>query len=196
MSHREQRRSGSERLERNRAWVERLQRERIAALRRVARRHGIAAQDEDDVIQTALTSVLRAFPGPDEERAVFAYAARAVANTALKAHRRSRRKESRNVAIDGAALEGTREAHVVADVSDASAADPLERAIERERAAERRARLEALPAEERAALALAAAGCSPAEVAAALGLSVRQVRKRIENANRALRDSGWRTARA
>ncbi|MGH2986888.1 MAG: sigma factor-like helix-turn-helix DNA-binding protein [Solirubrobacterales bacterium] len=49
-------------------------------------------------------------------------------------------------------------------------------------------RLERLPADQRAVILLAAAGYSPTEIAAFRGLTVRQVRKRIEKANRALRE--------
>ena len=187
MSHREQRRSDPSRDERNRAWIEWLLRERERGLRIVAHRHGIAEQDTDDVVQAALLSVMRAFPGPDEETAVFAYAARAVANTALKAHRRTHRKEGHNVAIEAAGRDD-RPPGTVADVSDAAAVDPLERAIEREAAGELSARVAALPPEERAAIFLAAAGYGTAEIAAALGLTVRATRKRIEKGNRALRE--------
>ncbi len=191
MADREQRRSDEERLSRNRAWVEWLVRKHHGRLRGVALRNGIAAQDAEDVIQTALANVLRSFPGPDERSAAFSYAARAVQNTALKAHRRAQRKESHNVAIGSERPEGEEPRGLVHALSDLSAGDPLERAIEREAAEERSSRLAVLPSEQRMALALSAAGYGLAEIAAALGLSVRATRKRIEKGNRALRgDAG------
>lgn len=188
MADREQRRSDEERLSRNRAWIEWLAREQHLGLRAVALRHGIAAQDVDDVIQTALANVLRAFPGPDERNAAFSYAARAVQNTALKAHRRAQRKESHNVAIGAERPEREEPRGVVHALFDRSQGDPLERAIEREAATELGARLAALPSEQRTALALSAAGYGVAEIAEALGLSERATRKRIERGNRALRE--------
>jgi RNA polymerase sigma factor (sigma-70 family) len=188
MSHREQRQSDPNRLARNRGWVQWLLRERRTGLRIVAHRNGIAEQDTEDVVQAALLGVLRAFPGPDDESSVFSYAARAVQNTALKAHRRAQRKETHNVPIEGERAEGGHQPGTVIDVSDPAAADPLEQVIAREAADELGARLAKLPAEQRAALMLSAAGYGTAEIAAALGLSERAARKRIQHGNRALRD--------
>ena len=188
MADREQRRSEHERLRRNRAWVEWLVREQHGRMRSVALHNGIAGQDADDVIQTALANVLRSFAGPDERSAVFSYAARAVQNTALKTHRRAQRKESHNVTIGAERPDAEEPRGVAYALFDPSEGDPLERAIEREAASERRAKLERLPAEQRAALALSAAGYGLAEIADALGLSIRATRKRIEKGNRALRE--------
>jgi len=186
MAHREQRPPDPERLQRNRDWVEWLARERHGRLQAVARHYGISAQDVDDVIQAALTSTMRSYPGPDEAGAVFSYAARAVQNTALKAHRRAQRKEGHNVGIDSENSDSDERSGRVRTLFDPSASDPVEQLIASEATEELRTKLQRLPDEQRAALFLSAAGYSPAEIARALGLSVRATRKRIEKGNRAL----------
>ena len=190
MAHREQRRSDPHRQARNRDWVEWLARERQARLIAVARRAGVPAQDAADVVQTALLNVIRFFPGPDVADNVFAYAAKAVAGTASKHHRRNRRKEGRNVAIGEERGRSEEPQGRVFGLHDPSEPDPLERALERLDAQQRRAALRGLPAEQRAALVLSAAGYRLEEIAAALGLSVRATRKRIEKGNRAQRERG------
>lgn len=189
MADREQPRSDRERGRRNRDWVEWLARERVLGLRIVARRNGIADQDAEDVVQTALANLLRSFPGPDDRDAVFSYACRAVQNTARKSHRRFQRKESHNLAIAGERDDLETGERTVFAPSAPSDGDPLERVIEREAAGELRATLATLPTDQRTALALSAAGYSNAEIAEALGLSVRATRKRIGRGNRALRQS-------
>jgi RNA polymerase sigma factor (sigma-70 family) len=187
MADREQRRTDEKRLQRNREWIEWLAHHQLRRLRLVARRWAIAEQDVDDVVQTALANVLRSFGGPDDEQSAFSYAARAVANTALKAHRRHARKESRNIGIAAQLDEDSRNEVWDGALADRTSGDPLERVVERESVHERVERLLGLTDEQRTALVLAAAGYGTAEIAAALGVSERVARKRIEFGNRALR---------
>jgi RNA polymerase sigma factor (sigma-70 family) len=175
-------------VERNRAIVDRLAQERHRQLLAIARRGGVDADIAEDVVQTALLDVLRAFPGPDDPRQAYLYAARCVQNEASHARRRFARKESRNVAMPESVLKDRANGKRDVALIDADASDPLELAIAREAVVERRQRLLELPADQRAVLALGAAGFGTAEIARMLGLSERGVRKRVERANRALRN--------
>lgn len=177
-------------VERNRAVVSRLAEEKQRELLAIARRNGVKADIAEDVVQTALLDVLRAFPGPDDPRQAYLYAARCVQNEARHVHRRFARKESRNVAMPAHTLKDLANGKRDVALVDAEAEDPLERAMAREAIGERRERLLELPADQRAAVALSAAGFGTAEIGRLLGLSERAVRKRVERANRALRGNG------
>jgi RNA polymerase sigma factor (sigma-70 family) len=173
--------------ERNARLVDYLARERWAWLCAVARRSGIESHAVDDVVQSALLDVLRSFPGPDEPRnVVAAYAARCVQTEAWKLHRRLARKEGRLAPLPERAR-GDRGTTEEVNIADPSAPDVLEVVIASEASREAQAVLEALPQDQRATLLLRAAGFGPAEIAQRLNLSPRGVRKRIEKANRRLR---------
>jgi RNA polymerase sigma factor (sigma-70 family) len=75
-----------------------------------------------------------------------------------------------------------------APLPDPEASDPLDLAIAREEVEELRLALLELPDEQRAVLVLTAAGFGHSEISARLGLSERAVRKRVERANRTLRE--------
>lgn len=188
MADQDERRTETTRQVRNGAWVEWLALKQYTRLRVVARRRGVAEQDVEDIVQEALSNVMRSFKGPDVEASVLDYACRAVENTALKAYRRRQRKESHNVAIGDERPGPLEERQTVRGIFDPSASDPLEQAIASQAASELRQKLDRLPEEQRLALILSAAGFGLAEVAARLGLSVRATRKRIEKGNRALRE--------
>jgi RNA polymerase sigma factor (sigma-70 family) len=173
--------------ERNACLVDYLARERWAWLCAVARRSGIEPHAVDDIVQSALLDVLRSFPGPDEPGHVAAYAARCVQTEAWKLHRRQARKEGRLAQLPererGDCVATTEEI----GIADPSAPDVLEVVIAAEASHEAQAVLERLPADQRATLLLRAAGFGTAEIAQRLNLSPRAVRKRIEQANRKLR---------
>lgn len=168
--------------ERNARLAEWLVREKGAYLRAVAVRAGAPAWQIEDVVQTALLNFYRAFPGPDSNEKALAYAAACVASATSKSRRRYARKESREAAMPARVDSGE-----TLGIVDHSAGDPADVVVERERVASLRERLAELPADQRAVILLAAAGYIPAEIAALRGLTVRQVRKRIEKANRTLR---------
>ena len=171
----------------NRVVVSRLAQERRPQLLAIARRSGVDSDSTEDVVQAALLDVLRSFPGPDDSRQAYLFAAKCVENQARHARRRFARKESQNVEFPTQTLKdfagGKREVALV----DRETTDPLELAVAREAAADRREKLLALPADQRAVLVLSAAGFRTAEIARLLGLSERGVRKRVERANRTLR---------
>ncbi|MQA74175.1 MAG: sigma-70 family RNA polymerase sigma factor [Solirubrobacterales bacterium] len=169
--------------ERNARLTEWLMTEKRQYLRAVAVRAGAPEWQLEDVVQGALLSFYRSFPGPDVPEKALAYCAACMASETSKARRRYARKESREQAMPERPVSGESE-----PIRDEGAADPAEAVLEGERIAELRRRLERLPADQRAVLLLAAAGYGPAEIAMLRGLTVRQVRKRIEKANRALRD--------
>lgn len=168
--------------ERNARLAEWLVGEKLSYLRAVAVRCGAPEWQLDDVVQGALLNFYRAFPGPDVREKALAYCAACVASETSKARRRYARKESRQEAMP------EREGGEPLAIRDESAVDPAEAMVERERVVSLRGRLDQLPADQRAVVLLAAAGYGPAEIAMLRGLTVRQVRKRIEKANRALRD--------
>ncbi len=168
--------------ERNARLTEWLAREKRAYLRAVAVRSGVPEWQLDDVIQGALLNFYRAFPGPEVPAKALAYCAACVVSETSKARRRYARKESREQALPE---RGSGEPLAIVDED---AEDPIDTVVERERVATLRRRLAELPADQRAVIMLAAAGFSPAEIAKLRGLTVRQVRKRIEKANRGLRE--------
>lgn len=174
--------------ERNARLVDYLARKRWSWLCAVARRSGVASEGIDDVVQSALLDVLRSFPGPEEVGHVAAYAARCVQTEAWKLHRRRARKEGRLGRLAeqdrGDSLGTSQEIGVVDD----TAPDPLESVIASEASREAVAVLQTLPEDQRGVLLLRAAGFDTAEIAERLELSVRGVRKRIEKANRRLRE--------
>lgn len=167
---------------RNARLAEWLTREKRAYLRAVAVHSGAPEWQLDDVVQGALLNFYRAFPGPDVREKALAYCAACVVSETSKARRRYARKESREEAMP------ERESGAALAVVDENAEDPAEAVVERERVARLRSRLQRLPADQRAVILLGAAGYAPAEIAKLRGLTVRQVRKRIEKANRTLRD--------
>jgi RNA polymerase sigma factor (sigma-70 family) len=173
---------------RNARLVDYLARERWSWLCALARRAGVPPQAVDDVVQSALLDVLRSFPGPDEVGHAAAYAASCVKTEAWKLHRRHARKEGRHALLPKQRRgEDTGEIAPL-ELPDANAADPLEAVIAAEATADALALLAALPEDERAVLLLRAAGFDATEIAEHLHVSVRGVRKRIERANRALRE--------
>jgi RNA polymerase sigma factor (sigma-70 family) len=164
-----------------------IAREKASYLAAVAWRAGAPKWLSEDVVQSGLTSFVRAFPGPDIREAALAYCAKCVASEASKACRRYGRKESREAPMRTSErndLVGTIEE--IAMVDD-DAADPADMVVERERLAALRELLGELPADQRAVVFLSAAGYAPREIAELRGLTERQVRKRIEKANRRLR---------
>lgn len=173
-------------LERNARLVEELYRKRRSALGSVARRHGVAADQVDDIVQSALAAVLAAYRGPAEPDQLFSYAATAVRTTVAKAYRRHARKESHLAAMptqERNDLVGTD--HELAFI-DPESSDPAEVVMRREETAAAREQLAKLPAIEREILILGAAGYGNREIAAIVGLSERAVRKRVTRARRRL----------
>jgi RNA polymerase sigma factor (sigma-70 family) len=169
--------------ERNARLTEWLATEKRSYLLATARRAGAPEWQLQDVVQAGLLDFYRAFPGPDVPPKALAYCAACVASQARKARRRFARKESREQAMPvrfdtGESL----------SIKDLDSPDPADLVGERDRHECLRARLDALSDEQRAVVILAAAGYGPAEIAEIRGLSVRQVRKRIEKANRRLRE--------
>jgi len=171
----------------NADWAEWLARERWGWLRGVAYRARVGAEDIDDIVQAALADFLRAFPGPDAERPVLAYVARCVESQARNARRRFARKESRLGPLPEQSRNDLAQTSEPVTIEDPTSTDPLDAVIAAEELAARAARLGELPADQAAVILLAAAGYSTSEIAAIRGLSERQVRKRIEKANRHLR---------
>jgi len=176
--------------ERNTRLAEWLAREKRAYLRAVARRTGAPEWQIEDVVQGGLGNFFRAFPGPDVHEAALAYCASCVASEAMKARRRYGRKESHEAPMperERGDVAATAEDLALLDVDSQ---DPAEAIIERERIDGLRDRLAELPDDQRAVLVLAAAGYGIAEIGKRCDLSERQVRKRIEKANRHLREGG------
>lgn len=174
--------------ERNARLADWIARERAAYLYAVARRSGAPDWQLADVVQSGLSNFLRAFPGPDVREAALAYCASCVASEASKARRRYARKESHNSSIperERGDLAGSAAEVALADVE---ALEPADIVVERARIAELRKLLAELPEDQRAVVILSAAGYAAAEIAQLRGLSERQVRKRIEKANRRLRE--------
>jgi RNA polymerase sigma factor (sigma-70 family) len=174
--------------DRNARLVDYLARERWRWLCAVARRWGVEGHAVDDVVQSALLDVLRSFPGPDDSRHVAAYAARCVQTEAWKLHRRHARKEGRWAPLPERERNDRLGGVEQVEIADPESADPLESVIDAEATDEALIRLEELPDDQRAVVLLRAAGFESAEIAARLELSLRGVRKRIEKANRRLRD--------
>lgn len=177
-------------VERNGRLIADLFGERTAALRGIARRYGIAADQIDDVLQSAVVSVLQAYRGPSDADQLFSYTAAAIRTTAAKAHRRHQRKESHLVAMSTRAANDIAGTEVECPQIDHEASDPADLVIAREETRDARARLHELPQLERTILALGAAGFGNAEIAAAVGLSERALRKRVTRAHKHLRDHG------
>jgi len=173
-------------IERNGRLLEELYRERHGALRSIARRYGIADEQVDDIVQSAVVAVLGAYRGPADPGQLYRYTATAVRTAAAKAHRRHRRKESR-VASTPVGEQGDLAAADVESQLDVHAPDPAELAITHESAGAAGDRLRDLPELERTILVLGAAGYGNAEIAAITGLSERAVRKRVTRAHRRLR---------
>jgi RNA polymerase sigma factor (sigma-70 family) len=174
--------------DRNARLVDYLARERWGWLCGVARRWGVEGHAVDDVVQSALLDVLRSFPGPDDPRHVAAYAARCVQTEAWKLHRRNARKEGRWAPLPERERNDRLGGVEQIEIADPESADPLESVIDAEATHEALVRLEQLPDDQCAVVLLRAAGFDSAEIAARLDLSLRGVRKRIEKANRRLRD--------
>jgi len=172
--------------ERNRRLTDHLARDRADFLALVARVAGARGDVVEDVVQSALLDVLRSFPGPDDRRAVAAYAARCVQHQVAKTRRRFDRKESHNAPMPDLRLKDTTETRIEVGLADGDAPDPADAALAREGASELLELVLELPLDQRAVLLLSAAGYGPSESAQILGLSERQVRKRIEKANREL----------
>ena len=176
----------SSRAERNAAHVAWLASERAVRLRAIARRVGIAAQDLDDVVQSALLGVLRSFPGPDDEAHVYSYAAACVERQARNRRRRIARKEVQLSPIEDLDL-GERVRHRLRrELADPEASDPEDLALDRAELETPRELLLELPPAERTALVLRAAGASTEEICRALEVSPRALRKLIGKARRRL----------
>jgi RNA polymerase sigma factor (sigma-70 family) len=175
-------------LKRNAVLIERLYRARRTALRGVARRYGMPADQVDDAVQSALAAVMAAYRGPANLDQLFSYTATAVRHTVARTHRRHARKESRLAAMptqERNDLVGTRQELAFID-PDAS--DPADLVVRREETKVARERLAKLPAIEREILLLGAAGYGNPEIAEIVGLSERAVRKRVTRARRRLSD--------
>lgn len=168
--------------------VDYLARERHGYLCAVARRSGTPEQAIEDVVQSALLDVLRSFPGPGETEHVTAYAVRCVQNQASKLRRRYVRKESRHVPTPERPRSDLLRTPQEIGLTDPSQPEPPEVAIGAEAAREARALIDSLPADQRAVLLLAAAGFDHEEIAKRTGLTLRGVRRRIQKANRRLRE--------
>ena len=141
-------------------------------------------------MQAGLANFFRAFPGPDAHQAALAYCASCVASEAMKARRRYGRKESHEVPMPSRERGDVRATVEDLALLDIDSLDPSQAIVERERIEGLRERLAELPADQRTVLVLAAAGYGIAEIATHCDLSERQVRKRIEKANRRLGASG------
>lgn len=173
-------------LERNARLIEQLYRNHRAALCSVARRQGIAADQVDDVVQSAMAAVLGAYRGPAEADQLFSYTATAVRNCAWKAHRRHGRKESHLAAMPTHQLNDRVGTDQEVAFIDPEASDPADLVVLRETLEAERKRLAKLPEIEREILVLGAAGYGNREIAAIVGLSERAVRKRVTRARRRL----------
>jgi len=152
--------SDQERREQNAPLVEWLAREEWNTLARAARRSGAPPDAIADVVQSALLSVLRSFPGPHERDGVRRYACRCAQREAWDVARRRSRDFARTATtpVDG-----------MVDMAAApSEAEPTAHAVRAEALGEAREALRQLPTEERAALVLLAAGFDRAEVRRAL----------------------------
>ena len=171
----------SENAERNARLCDWLARERRSKLAAIARRHGIARQDVEDVIQDALLDMLRSFPGPDHRDYASAYAARCVERRALNRRRRIARKEAPLSPLPERV--GERPAR---ELADPRCVDPADLHLDREELRRPRERLLELPAEQRAAVVMRAAGGNTAEICRSLGVSPRRLRKLLGKANRQL----------
>ena len=174
--------------ERNERLADWIAREKLTYLNAVARRSGAPDWQIADVVQSALTNFFRAYPGPDVPEAALAYCARCVATESWKARRRHARKEGHETPVPERERNDRLGTGEELGLVDPDWLDPLDTVIEHERIEALRQRLAELPDDQRTVVALAAAGYSPAEIAELRGLSVRQVRKRIEKGNRRLRD--------
>jgi RNA polymerase sigma factor (sigma-70 family) len=174
--------------ERNVRLADWIAREAMTYLNVVARRAGAPEWQLDDVVQSGIADFLRGFPGPDVREKALAYCGRCVASQASKARRRFARKESHEAPVPeregGEVLGGVDEV----TLRDGEGLDPAEAIVEHERLVELGRRLEELPEDQRAILFLGALGYGLEEIAKLRGLSVRQVRKRVEAANRRLRE--------
>jgi len=148
----------------------------------------IAGPDRgEDAVQTACLGFLRTFDPVAAYGGVdgaYRYLAAATAHAASKLVRGDQRRlralppepplEDELHALDRAVADG---------------ADPCDLLLSQEEAAELRRRLKELPEEWQAVLVARAAGFAAREIQAALGLTERQYRKRVEKANRQLRDA-------
>jgi RNA polymerase sigma-70 factor (ECF subfamily) len=172
--------SDEQRRARTAPLVEWLAGEEWSALERVARRSGAPSDAVADVVQSALLSVLRSFPGPFKHDNVLRYACRCAQREAWDVARRRSRTHARTATtpIDG----------LVEEPPAPSDSEPYAVALRAAELSEARAALRELPAQERAALVLLAAGFERAQVRRALGVSERGLRKRVERGNRRLRE--------
>jgi RNA polymerase sigma factor (sigma-70 family) len=173
-------------LERNARLIEELYRSRRTALWAVARRYGIAADQVEDVVQSAIAAVLGAYRGPADLDQLFSYTATAVRNGASKAHRRHARKESHLAAMPTQERNDLVGTDLEVALIDPEASDPAELVVRREQLEAARERIADLPELEREILVLGAAGYGNREIAAIVGLSERAVRKRVTRARRRL----------
>jgi RNA polymerase sigma factor (sigma-70 family) len=168
--------------DRNARLAERLATTKHSYLQSTARRAGAPDWQVEDVVQAGLLDFYRAFPGPDVPAKALGYCAACVASQARKARRRYSRKEGNEQPMPEF------ETGDPISMADTTVVDPAEAVVDGERVGFLRARLSQIPEDQRAVILLAAAGYNPGEIAQLRGLTTRQVRKRIEKANRRLRE--------
>jgi RNA polymerase sigma factor (sigma-70 family) len=142
------------------------------ALRRVARRHSLCADDADDAVQRASIILLTKAPTVDPGRLI-AWMVVVTKHEAMAVRR-------------------ARERHAMTDQLDSmlsDARDPLEFSERRERVAEARAALAALKANERLAIVLQAQGYSYAEICELCGWTYTKVNRSLSEGRARLRSA-------
>lgn len=165
------------------AILDHLIRERGEQLRRVASSIAGPAQAED-AVQSACLGFLRwydpamSYDGVD---GAFRYLATATANSAAKLLRGDRRRMAGLPPMSRAD-----EDNDPVERAPSRGPEPLDAVLRHQEVAEARAALAELPADWRIIVVARAAGFDPGEIQRAVGLTDRQYRKRIENANRRL----------
>lgn len=152
-------------------------------LRGVAYNAGARGEQIEEAVQQGFAQLMSAFPGdPDELVGVRRYLVRCVQSAAWKILRTDGRRE-RWLAVESDRDRFEQRAGDAARAEGVDAGEPLERIVAHEALSAARALLQELPEEWAAVLLLSAAGYGTSEIAERLGLSKRQVRKRVQNAN-------------
>lgn len=155
--------------------------ENAARLRAIAR--ASRALEPEDAVQQALLAFIRSYP--DEaanEEGALNYLASCIQSAAWKQLRTLARKPTVSP------NPSNRLPGIEMDViTDARAVDPAEHVVHSERMREKRDALGKLPADQQQVLLLGAAGYGVTEIAEKLGMTTRQVRKRVQKGNAALR---------
>lgn len=148
-----------------------------AALRRLAGRYSLCADDADDALQRAIEILLTKSP-PLEPGRLIAWLSVVTKHEALAVRRSRERLLGGSAAVDPEAHLGALAHH---------APGPLERVERRERVAERRRELAALKANERLAIVLQAQGYSYEEICALCGWTYTKVNRCLAEGRAALR---------